>query len=47
MTRTTIMLPEDVKQRAMAEASKLKMSFAEFVRQAITEKLPLERRARS
>lgn len=34
------MLPEDVKQRAMAEARKLKISFADFVRQAVTEKLP-------
>ncbi len=34
------MLPEDVKRRAMAEARKLKISFADFVRQAVTEKLP-------
>ncbi len=42
MTRTSIMLPEDVKRRAMAEARKLKISFADFVRQAVTEKLPRE-----
>ena len=40
MTRTTIMLPEDVKRRAMAEARKLKVSFADFVRQAVAERLP-------
>jgi hypothetical protein len=34
------MLPEGVKQRAMAEARKLKISFADFVRQAVTDKLP-------
>ncbi len=37
------MLPEDVKQRAMIEARKLKISFADFVRQAVTEKLPQTR----
>jgi hypothetical protein len=42
MTRTTIMLPEEVKRRAMTEARKLKVSFADFVRQAVTEKLPRE-----
>ena len=40
MTRTTIMLPEEVKRRAMAQARKLNVSFADFVRQAVTEKLP-------
>ena len=40
MLRTTIMLPAEVKQRATAEARRLKVSFAAFVRQAITEKLP-------
>jgi predicted HicB family RNase H-like nuclease len=40
VTRTTIMLPDEVRQRAMAEARKLKASFADFVRQAIAEKLP-------
>ena len=45
MTRTSIMLPEEVKQRAMAEARKLKISFADFVRQAVTEKLPREGRS--
>ncbi|HRY50588.1 MAG TPA: CopG family transcriptional regulator [Candidatus Paceibacterota bacterium] len=40
MTRTSIMLSEEVKRRAMAEARKLKVSFADFVRQAIAEKLP-------
>ena len=40
MVRTTIMLPEDVKRRAMAEARKLKVSFAAFVRQAVAERLP-------
>lgn len=34
------MLSEKVKQQAMAEARRLKVSFADFVRQAITEKLP-------
>jgi len=34
------MLPEGVKQRAMAEARKLKISFADFVRQALSDKLP-------
>ncbi len=38
------MLSEDVKRRAMAEARKLKVSFADFVRQAVTEKLPREGR---
>lgn len=36
------MLPEDVKRRATAEARKLNISFADFVRQAVTEKLPRE-----
>jgi hypothetical protein len=40
MIRTTIMLSEDLKRRAMAEARKLKVSFADFVRQAVTERLP-------
>jgi hypothetical protein len=40
MTRTTIMLPDDVKRRALAQARKLNISFADFVRQAVTEKLP-------
>jgi hypothetical protein len=39
------MLPEGVKRRAMAEARKLKISFADFVRQAVTEKLPREGRS--
>ncbi len=39
------MLPEEVKQRAMAEARKLNISFADFVRQAVTEKLPREGRS--
>ncbi len=34
------MLPEDVKRRAMAEARKENVSFADFVRRAIVEKLP-------
>ncbi len=38
------MLPTDVKRRAMAEAQKRKISFADFVRQALTEKLPLGRK---
>jgi hypothetical protein len=42
MTRTTIMLSDEVKRRAMAEARRLKVSFADFVRQAITEKLPYQ-----
>ena len=40
MTRTTIMLPEDIKRRAIAEARKSNISFADFVRQAVVEKLP-------
>ena len=36
------MLPPEIKRRAMAEARKLKISFADFVRQAVTEKLPRE-----
>ena len=36
------MLPEGVKQRAMAEARRLRISFADFVRQAVTDKLPHE-----
>jgi hypothetical protein len=40
MTRTTIMLPEEVKRRAVAQARKLNISFADFVRQAVAEKLP-------
>jgi hypothetical protein len=40
MTRTTIMLSPEVKKRAVAEARHLKVSFADFVRQAIAEKLP-------
>ena len=34
------MLSDEVKRRAMAQARELKISFADFVRQAITEKLP-------
>jgi hypothetical protein len=34
------MLPDEVKRGAMARARELKISFADFVRQAITEKLP-------
>lgn len=34
------MLPEQIKRRAMDEARKLNVSFADFVRQAISEKLP-------
>ena len=34
------MLPEDIKRRAMAEARKSKISFADFVRRAVVEKLP-------
>jgi hypothetical protein len=40
MTRTTIVLPPDIKRRAKAEAQRLRISFADFVRKAITEKLP-------
>jgi hypothetical protein len=40
MTRTTIMLSTDVKRRATAEARRRKVSFADFVRQAICDKLP-------
>jgi hypothetical protein len=40
MTRTTIILSEEVKRRAMAQARELRISFADFVRQAISEKLP-------
>jgi hypothetical protein len=45
MTRTTIMLPLDVKRRAITEARRLNVSFAEFVRQAISEKLPGQAKA--
>jgi hypothetical protein len=34
------MLSAEVKRRAMAQAQELKISFADFVRQAIIEKLP-------
>ena len=34
------MLSKEVKHRAEAEARRLKVSFADFVRQAIAEKLP-------
>lgn len=34
------MLPHEVKKRALAEARKLNISFADFVRQAVAEKLP-------
>ncbi len=34
------MLSDEVKRQAMAQARELKISFADFVRQAITEKLP-------
>lgn len=44
MTRTTIMLSEDVKRRAVIEARRLKVSFADFVRQAVAEKLPEHRK---
>lgn len=44
MRRTTIMLSEDLEQRAVAGARKLNISFADFVRQAVTEKLPHESR---
>ena len=44
MTRTSIMMPEGPRERAMAEARKLRISFADFVRQAVTEKLPREGR---
>ena len=36
------MLSDEMKQRAMTEARKLRVSFADFVRQAITEKLPYQ-----
>lgn len=34
------MLPKEVKRRAAAQARRLNISFADFVRQAVTEKLP-------
>lgn len=34
------MLSAEAKRRAMAEARRMKVSFADFVRQAIDEKLP-------
>jgi hypothetical protein len=40
MTRTTIVLPPDIKRQAKAEAQRQKISFGEFVRKAIAEKLP-------
>jgi len=39
------MLPDDTKRRAMAEARKLKISFADFVRRAVVEKLPRQGKA--
>ena len=39
MTRATIMLPKDIKTKATLEARKLIISFADFVRQAIADKL--------
>jgi len=40
MTRTTIVLPPEIKRQAKAEAQRMRISFADFVRQAIAEKLP-------
>jgi hypothetical protein len=40
MTRTTIVLPPEIKRQAKAEAQRLKISFADFVRHAIADKLP-------
>jgi hypothetical protein len=34
------MLPEDLKRRTVSEARRQKVSFADFVRRAISEKLP-------
>jgi hypothetical protein len=34
------MLPPDLKRKAEAEARKLQISFADFIRQAVIEKLP-------
>ena len=34
------MLSDEVKRRAMAQVRELKISFADFARQAITERLP-------
>ena len=39
------MLPTEVKRQAETEARRLKVSFADFVRQAISEKLPQNGRA--
>ena len=41
------MLAEDMKRQAETEARRLKVSFADFVRQAISEKLPQNGRAGS
>jgi hypothetical protein len=40
MIRTTIMLPKEMKRRAVAHARQLSISSADFVRQAVAEKLP-------
>jgi hypothetical protein len=37
------MLPAEVKRQAESEARRLKVSFADFVREAISEKLPQNR----
>ena len=38
------MLSEEIKRRATAEARRLNVSFADFVRQAVAEKLPEHRK---
>ena len=44
MTRTTLMLPDDLRQKAFAEARRLGISFGEFVREAMHAALAPARR---
>ncbi|MBI4346841.1 MAG: hypothetical protein HY553_08295 [Elusimicrobia bacterium] len=43
MVRTALMIPEDLKQAAIAEARKRGVSFGEFVRQAMAAALDATR----
>ena len=47
MTRTTLMLPEELKVRAIRQARTLGISFGEFVRQALAQSLAQVRAART
>ncbi len=44
--RTTVILPVQLKKRAMAAARQRKISFAEFVRQAVDRAAPPRRRGK-